>query len=87
MVRVDVHQNAKLTPRSREELVKLVIDSDWSQRRAAGAYHVDPKTVARWVARYKAEGPSGLGNRSSRPRNSPHRSPSGDQADLPPAPQ
>lgn len=52
-----------------------MIDSDWSQRRAAGAYHVDPKTVARWVARYKAEGPSGLEDRSSRPRNSPHRTP------------
>lgn len=72
---MDVHQNAKLTPRGREEMVKLVIDSGWSARRAAAAYQVDPKTVSRWVGRYRAEGPSGLQDRSSRPLSCPHRTP------------
>jgi len=72
---VDVHQNAKLTPRGREEMVKLVVERGWSLRAAAVAYQVDPKTVSRWVARYKAEGPSGLQDRSSRPLSCPHRTP------------
>lgn len=72
---MDVHQNAKLTPRGRGEMVKLVVDLGWSYRQAAAASRVDPKTVSRWVARYRAEGPSGLQDRSSRPLSCPHRTP------------
>ena len=72
---MDVHKNAKLTPRGREAMVKLVIESGWSQRRVAAAYHVDPKTVSRWVTRFKEEGLSGLEDRSSRPHSCPHRTP------------
>ena len=70
---MNVHKNAKLTPRGREGLVKLVVDSGWSVRKAAATYQVDPKTASRWVARYRAEGLSGLQDRSSRPLSCPHR--------------
>jgi transposase InsO family protein len=54
-------------------LVKLVVEDGWSLRRAARAKGVAPKTVARWVARYRAEGSNGLLDRSSRPHHSPRR--------------
>jgi transposase InsO family protein len=56
-------------------MVKMVVDRGWSLRATAAAYRVDPKTVLRWVARYRAEGSSGLQDRSSRPRRCPHRTP------------
>jgi transposase InsO family protein len=56
-------------------MVKLVIDFGWSYRRTAAAYQVDPKTVARWVGRFRAEGARGLQDRSSRPHACPHRTP------------
>ena len=37
---------------------------------------VSVRTVRKWVARYEAEGPAGLVDRSSRPRHSPSRTPS-----------
>lgn len=73
--RVDIHKNAKLTPRGREEMVKWVLESGKSLREAAGVFRVDPKTVRRWVKRFEAEGPAGLIDRSSRPRVCPHRTP------------
>jgi len=53
-------------------MVRLVVDFGWSYRQAAARFQVNPKTVSRWVARYRAEGPSGLQDRSSRPLNCPH---------------
>jgi transposase InsO family protein len=38
---------------------------------AAAEFKVTPRTVAKWVCRYKAEGEAGLFDRSSRPRRSP----------------
>ena len=72
---MDIHKNAKLTPRGREEMVKLVIEDGWSCRRAAASYQVDPKTVSRWGDRYRSEGRSGLQDRSSRPHRCPHTTP------------
>jgi CRP-like cAMP-binding protein len=45
---MNVHKNARLTPRGREWIVC-------------------PRTVRKWVARYRAESASGLKDRSSRP--------------------
>ena len=74
-VRVNIHKNAKLTPRGREEMVKLVVEHGLSYRQAAAISGVDPKTVRRWVKRYEAEGIAGLVDRSSRPAGCPHRTP------------
>jgi transposase InsO family protein len=49
---MDIHKNARLTPHSRADLVRRV---------------VCPKTVRKWVARFRAEGKAGLQDRLSRP--------------------
>src|ERR1700675_2576966 len=59
--RMDIHKNARLTLRRRQDLVQHV----------AGG--VTPKTAAKWVYRFRRQGPPGLLDRSSRPRRSPRR--------------
>jgi transposase InsO family protein len=67
---MDIHQNARLTPRSREALVEIV-NHGLGFSRAAASFHVTPKTAAKWVRRYRQEGTPGLRDRSSRPQRSP----------------
>ena len=67
---MDIHQNARLTLRSREALVEIV-QRGLNFRRAAQSFHITPKTAAKWVRRYQKEGVAGLRDRSSRPRHSP----------------
>jgi transposase InsO family protein len=38
-------------------------------------YHISRKTGYKWINRYEAEGPSGLADRSRRPRSSPDQTP------------
>jgi len=64
---MNVHKNARLTPHSRAELVRRVLDQGQSAKAVATAFGVDAKTVAKWVARFEAEGAAGLSDRSSRP--------------------
>src|SRR5579863_2903123 len=67
---MDIHQNARLTLRSREALVETVVHG-LGFSRAAASFHVTPKTAAKWVRRYQSEGAAGLHDRSSRPHRSP----------------
>jgi transposase InsO family protein len=69
------HTNAALTPRARLRLARLVVDEGWTPARAAERYDVSWKTAAKWAARYRAEGPAGMNDRSSRPHHQPHRTP------------
>jgi transposase InsO family protein len=64
---MNIHKNARLTPRGRELIVRQVASGQRPEAvgRAAG---VCPRTVRKWVARYKAGGIEGLQDRSSRPR-------------------
>jgi transposase InsO family protein len=64
---VDVHENARLTPRGRGEMVRRVLAGE-RRRAVAAAFSTTIKTVTKWVDRFLAEGPAGLGDRSSRPR-------------------
>ena len=64
---MDIHKNARLTPHSRAELVHRVIENRQSAKAVARAFGICPKTVRKWVARFRAEGPEGLQDRSSRP--------------------
>ena len=64
---MNVHKNARLTPRSRAGLVRRVLVEGQSAKAVAMAFGVDAKTVAKWVDRFEAEGPDGLNDRSSRP--------------------
>ena len=69
---MDVHKNARLTPRSREWMVKRVRGGE-PQAKVAREMGVSVKTVKKWVCRYEREGLGGLVDRSSRPHRSPGR--------------
>lgn len=68
-----MHANARTTPRSREDIVRLVVEEGQTLKAAAAAFSVCPKTVRKWVARYRSAGTPGLQDRSSRPAHSPRR--------------
>jgi transposase InsO family protein len=72
---MDTHKNARLTPKGREAMVRSVVDSGLSPAAAARRFHTTPKTVAKWVNRFRAEGVDGLCDRSSRPLSSPSQIP------------
>jgi transposase-like protein len=63
---MNVHKNARLTPRGRERIVRQ-IESGQSPDAVAEAAGVCPRTVRKWVVRYRREGLAGLQDRSSRP--------------------
>jgi transposase InsO family protein len=68
-----LHANARLTPQGRLLLCRRVCHQGRTLRQAAEAAGVSERTARRWLARYRAEGPGGLVDRSSRPRRSPRR--------------
>lgn len=70
-----VHGNARLTPQGRRILVDRIVVEGWSVAVAAESMGVSRETAYRWVRRFRAEGPGGLVDRSSRPRRSPNRTP------------
>lgn len=72
---MDVHQNARLTPRGRELMVRAVVDEGLSKAKAAHRFNTTAKTVAKWVERFKAGGAEGLRDRSSKPLSSPSQTP------------
>jgi len=69
------HANAALTPRARLRLARLVVEQGWSIPRAAERYDVSWRTAKKWADRYRAEGPGGMVDRSSRPHHQPNRTP------------
>jgi transposase InsO family protein len=70
-----VHANAALTPRARLRLARLIVVDGWSPSMAAKMFMVSTVTARKWAARYRAEGSSGMVDRSSRPRRCRHRTP------------
>jgi transposase InsO family protein len=69
------HKNAHLTPKGREDMVRAVVDRGMSKAAAARQFNTTPKTVAKWVNRFRKEGVDGLRDRSSRPLSSPDQTP------------
>jgi transposase InsO family protein len=63
---MNVHKNARLTPRGREWIVSQAASGQTPQA-VAGAVGVCPRTVRKWIKRHKNEGLAGLEDRSSRP--------------------
>ena len=53
------HKNAPLTPKGREAMVRSVVEGGLSQADAAYQFNTTPKTVAKWVKRFRAEGAMG----------------------------
>ena len=63
---MNVHKNARLTPIGRERIVRQVV-SGQTPKAVAEVAGVCPRTVRKWVDRYRREGTAGLRDRSSRP--------------------
>jgi transposase-like protein len=70
---MDIHQNARLTPKGREAMVRAVVDGGLTKAATAREYHTTTKTVGKWVVRFLAEGVDGLRDRSSKPHSLPSR--------------
>lgn len=70
---MNIHQNARLTPRGRAEVVRHVMELAQSARRVGRERGVSEKTVRKWVHRVQSGEP--LTDRSSRPRHSPQATP------------
>jgi transposase len=68
---MDTHKNAPLTLKGREAMVHSVIKGGLSKAAAARQFNTTPKTVTKWVERFRADGADGLRDRSSRPHSLP----------------
>ena len=71
------HRTARLNVFGRQLLVSRVELEGWAVAKAAEAQGVSRQTAHKWVTRYRAEGWSGLEDRSSRPAHSPRLTPPG----------
>lgn len=65
---MNVHKNARLTAHSRADLVRRVLEQQQPVGVVALAFGICSKTARKWLSRFEAEGPAGLADRSSRPR-------------------
>src|SRR4051794_17324548 len=62
------HANARLSPIGRRLLVDRIERDGWTVGDAAASAGVSERTARKWLARFRAEGPGGLRDRSSAPR-------------------
>ena len=69
---MNMHQNARLTPKGRELLIRRLERGEHPED-VACALGVSVRTVYKWRRRYREEGLSGLQDGSSRPLNSSSR--------------
>jgi transposase InsO family protein len=70
-----IHANARTCPNSRKLLVGRIEEEGWSLVAAAEAAGISERSARKWLARWRAEGETGLLDRSSAPRRIPHRTP------------
>lgn len=71
---MDIHSGARTCPASRALMVARR-EQGWTVRAIAEAAGVSEQTVYKWLKRYREEGPGGLCDRSSRPHDSPRKTP------------
>ena len=57
--RMDIHENARTTPRSRMLMMQR-LDAGWTIAAVAAAVGLDGRTVRKWRDRFRAEGGAGL---------------------------
>jgi transposase InsO family protein len=69
-----LHANAATCPNSRLKIVCRALNGE-AREKIAADHEISERTVAKWVARYRAEGEAGLLDRSSAPGSIPHRTP------------
>jgi transposase InsO family protein len=70
---MNLHRNARLTPRGRWLLVERICHQRVPLKHAAEAAGISTRTASKWVARYRCEGAAGLEDRSSAPHCVPGR--------------
>jgi len=70
-----LHANAALSWSGRRLLVERVVVQGWTLTAAAAACGVSVRCARKWVGRYRAEGESGLADRSSAPLRVANRTP------------
>ncbi len=63
---MNIHHNARLTPRGRALLVRRILVDRLRPEEAAQAAGVSARTAYKWLARYRAEGDAGLIARADR---------------------
>ncbi|MFD7916910.1 leucine zipper domain-containing protein, partial [Streptomyces sp. NPDC059752] len=68
------HRNARLTVFGRRLLVERVV-SGRPVAHVAAAMGISRATAHTWMRQWRTEGETGLDDRSSRPRTTPHRTP------------
>src|SRR5260370_8807136 len=73
--RMNIHKNARTTPRSRGQIVERVLTQQERPPAVAAAVGVSDRTVRKWLARYAAEAAAGLADRSCPPRPRPRAPP------------
>src|SRR5947207_13548068 len=69
---MNVHKNARLTLRRRQELVRQ-LEAGAPLKGQARRMEISVRTARKWWGRYRTEGSAGLLDRSSRPHDSPAR--------------
>jgi transposase InsO family protein len=67
------HQNARMTPLGRAEMVRRILEEGRPLAEVAAGFGVSERTARKWLARFRAEGATGLQNRSSRPASVANR--------------
>jgi transposase-like protein len=67
------HQNARTTRLGRAEMIRRILEDGQPIREVARGFGISERTARKWLARFKAEGPRGLDNRSSCPRTVANR--------------
>jgi len=67
---MNTHINARTTPYARAQMVARY-RAGVAVTEIAAAFGVSPRTVSKWLSRYRCEGEAGLANRSSRPHRTP----------------
>jgi transposase InsO family protein len=72
---MDIHKNARTTPRSRVEIVRRVLELGQRPTQVAAGMGISVRTVRKWVARYQHDREAGLAERSCRPRRQPTATP------------
>ncbi|MCR9094784.1 MAG: IS481 family transposase [bacterium] len=72
---MQLHPNAKLTPKSRRLLVRRVLELNWPVAKAARAGGVSRQTAYKWLNRFKEHGNEGLQDRPSTAKRQPSKTP------------
>jgi transposase InsO family protein len=79
---MNVHRNAKTTPKARALIVQRVEKDGWSVEATAEAFGVSVRTVHKWRRRFRCEGDGGLQDRSAAPHRIPHRTSAAREAQI-----